>query len=370
MRPPLALIRAAALVRRAGPLLLFAAALGAQSSGQPPLEACKPGDFTVLGYPDEFGPRATPSFDVLIDKRFDGQFLTQQKIWLPVIVDAIAKWNGVSGSKWRFNNLGMTDKEADPNDNRVTIAACGGLFACPEQGPPSPPRGPGGDILEFFPVFQTTVAVTLIYEDFSPGRAIRNSDIFFNPAIPFAVDPSPGQIDFETVLLHELGHSLGLDHNDNCVAGKTVMESLVGLNERKRALSSSELEGVRFLYPADTASSVRVKQSERRVELKAVAGQYPPFPVDVVAVWAALPPLERDGEPAMGDAGAADGPLPRRREDPDRRQSRRPAGRRSPATVSISDDKHAGPPATVTVALTVSEAGVRGDAPLLTRRAS
>ncbi|MBX3630857.1 MAG: matrixin family metalloprotease, partial [Nitrosomonas sp.] len=339
---------------------------GAQSSGQPPFEACKPGDFTVLGYPDEFGPRATPSFDVLIDKRFDGQFLTQQKIWLPVIVDAISKWNGVSGSKWRFNNLGMTDKEADPNDNRVTIAACGGLFACPEQGPPSPPRGPGGDILEFFPVFQTTVAVTLIYEDFSPGRAIRNSDIFFNPAIPFAVDPSPGQIDFETVLLHELGHSLGLDHNDNCVAGKTVMESLVGLNERKRALSSSELEGVRFLYPADTAASVRVKESERRVELKAVAGQYPPFPVDVSLYglrfrrwnatasqpWVTLePPTGRFHAAESIQIGVNHAGLP--------------VGAHQ-ATVSISDDKHAGPPATVTVALTVSEAGVRGDAPLLT----
>lgn len=366
MRPPLAPFRGAALIRRAGPLVLFAASLGAQTIGQPPVEACKPGDFTVVGYPDEFGPRATPSFDVLIDKRFEGAFLTRKDIWLPAINESIAKWNGVNGSKWQFNNLGLSDKEADPNDNRVTIASCGGVFDCPDQGPPEPPRGPGGDVLEFFPVFQTTLAVTLIYEDYSPGRSIRNSDVFFNPEIPFEVNPSDGQIDFETVLIHELGHSLGLDHNDNCVTEPTIMESVVDLNERKRNLGSPEVEGVKFLYPTDTESSIRFKESERLVEFEAVQGALPPFEKDVSIYglrfrrwnaaanqsWVTIePPTGRFNSldtVAIGvdSAGLAPGHYE--------------------ATVSFSDEKHPGPPATLTVSLTVSPAGSGGEAPLLT----
>lgn len=366
MKTPLAHFRAAALIRRAGPLFLFAAALGAQTIGQPPVEACKPGDFTVIGYPDEFGPRQTPSFDVRVDRRFENSFLTTEDIWVPVINGAVEKWNNIGGSKWRFNNIGLTSDDADPNDNRVTISACGGLFSCPESGPPAPPRGPGGDVLEFFPVFQTTLAVTLIFEDFSPGRAIRNSDIFFNPVIPFEVNPSSGQIDFETVLIHELGHALGLDHNDNCTSEPTVMESLVDLNERKRDLREPELEGVRFLYPADDRSSIRIKEDERRLEFQAKTGAFPPFGQDVTIYglrfrkWTATanqpwvtiePPTGRFNsldsmEILVNHAGLAPGDYE--------------------ATVSLTDEKHPGPAATVTVALTVSDDDPADNSPLLT----
>lgn len=366
MRTTLAQYCAAALIRCVGPLFLITAGLTAQTFGQPPVEACKPGDFTVIGYPDEFGPRQTPSFDVRIDKRFESEFLTRQGIWMPVINGAIEKWNNISGSKWRFNNIGVTADEADPNDNKVTIAACGGLFGCPEEGPPEPPRGPGGDVLEFFPVFQTTLAVTLIYEDFSPGRSIRNSDIFFNPQIPFEVNPSDGQIDFETVLIHELGHALGLDHNDNCTAKRTVMESLVDLNERKRNLFDEESEGARFLYPSDDQPSIRVKQSERRVAFQAQQGKYPPFGQDVSIYglrfrkWTATanqpwvtiePPTGRFNsldsmEIRVDHSGLAPGEYE--------------------ATVSLTDEKHSGPPATVTVALTVTADAPGDTSPLLT----
>lgn len=366
MKTPLAYSCATALFRRVGPLLMFTAALAAQTIGQPPVEACKPGDFTVIGYPDEFGPRQTPNFDVRIDKRFENEFLTRDGIWVPIINGAIEKWNNIGGSKWRFNNIGITDQDADPNDNKVTIAACGGIFECPEDGPPEPPKGPGGDVLEFFPVFQTTLAVTLIFEDYSPGRSIRNSDIFFNPQIPFEVNPSDGQIDFETVLIHELGHALGLDHNDNCTAKRTLMESLVDLNERKRNLFDEELEGARFLYPTDDQPSIRVKQSEKRVEFQAQTGEYPPFGQDVSIYglrfrkWTATanqpwvtiePPTGRFNsldsmEIRVDHAGLEPGEYE--------------------ATVSLTDEKHAGPPATVTVALTVSDDEPGDNSPLLT----
>ena len=198
MTTTLVLARHSALI-----LTLIAAALplAAQTPGQPPFEACKPGDFTVIGYPDEFGPKAGATFDVFIDDDFQGAFLTQQRIWLPSIFSSIEKWNNIPGATWRFNNRGITEDDFSLVDDQLTISACGGLFKCPDGSPPLPPGGPGGDVVDFFP--QATLAVALITEDNSRGKAIKNSDIFFNPQIPFDVDPGDGQIDFETVMIHE-----------------------------------------------------------------------------------------------------------------------------------------------------------------------
>lgn len=262
-------------------LLALAPPLQAQTPGQPPAEACKPGAFTVIDYPDEFGPKAGASFEVLIDDDFQGGFLTQERIWLPSIVDSIQRWNYIAGSKWLFHDRGLTSEDFSLIDDKVTIAACGGLFPCPNGDPPLPPGGPGGDVVDFFP--QATLAVTLITEDNSRGKAIKNSDIFFNPQIPFEVNPNDGQIDFETVLVHELGHALGLGHNDNCVSTPTVMESVVDLNERKRSLSDSEIEGVRFLYPIDEAPSIRIFPEDLGVSIQSRSDGLPPFerPVNI-----------------------------------------------------------------------------------------
>lgn len=119
--------------------------------------------------------------------------------------------------------------------------------------------------------------MTLISQEAGLTKGIRDSDIFFNPAIPFGVEPTSGEIDFETVLLHELGHSLGLDHNDNCVVGRTVMESVVDLQELRRDLSSSEMEGVRFLYPTGDESSIRIWEREQTMHFDASKDGFAPF---------------------------------------------------------------------------------------------
>lgn len=347
--------------------LVLAAGASAQSLDQPPVEACKPGGFTVIGYPDEFSPRATPGFDVLVDENFQGNFLTTERIWLKQINDTVFKWNLIPGSKWHFNNLGLTSQEWDPNDNKVTIASCGGVFGCPDGAPPTYPTGPGGEVLDFYAAYQTTLAVTLIWEDNTPSRRIRNSDIFFNPAIPFNSDPDDGQIDFESVLLHELGHSLGLDHNDNCTPNKTVMESLIDLNERKRDLWSPEIEGVKYLYPVDDASSIRLYDADKSFRFDAIKGGQKPFGKDLTFYG-----LNYRRWTATTDASWLTVDPPASRFLPDGNleilvdQSGLDVGTYT-GTVTLVDEEHPGPPATVAVSLHVAASGSGGEAPFLTR---
>ncbi len=265
-----------------GLLSLSAGALWPQTPGVPPVEACKPGGFTIVGYPDEIGPRRTSEFTVFIDKRFQGQFLTTERIWVPAINNAVETWNGISGSTWKYVNQGLTSKDASAVDGLVTISSCGFLFPCSPV--PTPPDTiddpmlpddvvPNGQIA----AQQLTLAVTLISADRTIGQAVVDSDVFFNPLGPFQTEPNQGQIDFESVLVHELGHALGLGHNDNCVTGPTVMESVIDINERRRSLFAAENEGVRFLYPDDSSPAIRISENDRTLRFEAVEGRLPPF---------------------------------------------------------------------------------------------
>lgn len=268
------------LIAAAGMAALPWAPLGAQIEGQPPVEACKPGDFTVIGFPDEFGPKADAGFRVLIDERFDGNFLTTNPIWVPAIEQAIESWNGIAGSTWSFERVGITADDPDDEDGQTTVAACGFQFNCPGEPPTRPPGDPPPGIPSTVAP-QTTLAVTLVFSDLSVDKAIVDSDVFFNPTIPFWTEPNNAQIDFESVVVHELGHVLGLGHNDNCVVGPTVMESIIDLGERRRNLFEAETEGVKYLYPDSSQPAIRVFDSESVVRFETAEGAASPFPQTV-----------------------------------------------------------------------------------------
>ena len=161
-------------------LILCAASLWAQSPGQPPVEACKPGDFTVIGFPNEFGPKLDGQFVVRTQDGFVDQFLTRESIWIPSIDSSIARWNGISGSTWFFDNRGITEEFADFEDGEVTISPCGGFFACPPEPPVLPPGPPVPDFADTLPAHNTVIAVTLISSDGGSGSNIGDSDIFFD----------------------------------------------------------------------------------------------------------------------------------------------------------------------------------------------
>jgi hypothetical protein len=54
------------------------------------------------------------------------------------------------------------------------------------------------------------------------------------------------QMDMESVILHEIGHQLGLDHSSNSSA---VMWWAIGMGENQRSLHSDDIAGIRALYP-------------------------------------------------------------------------------------------------------------------------
>jgi len=132
---------------------------------------------------------------------------------------AMARWNA-AGSPWRYSFSGYTGSAPASSDGSMTIVHGGRSF-------------PSG------------VLATTLISAYGSGELV-DSDIFFNPTSNFSSDGSV--IDFESVALHELGHGLGLDHNDGCNAAPTVMQSTIRSGDVIRALLAPEVEGVRFLY--------------------------------------------------------------------------------------------------------------------------
>ncbi len=96
----------------------------------------------------------------------------------------------------------------------------------------------------------TTLAVTHYWY---VGSTMKQADIVFNSNKPWNVYPGPLQayaFDFRRVAVHELGHVIGLDHEDSGVA--SIMASYVGNLEVPQ---QDDINGVIALYPTIKASA-------------------------------------------------------------------------------------------------------------------
>ncbi|KAL5722480.1 hypothetical protein ACHQM5_005996 [Ranunculus cassubicifolius] len=61
----------------------------------------------------------------------------------------------------------------------------------------------------------------------------------------WSTNPSPNEIDLESVAVHEIGHLLGLDHSE---VREAVMFSGISPGVTKRDLASDDIQGIRTLY--------------------------------------------------------------------------------------------------------------------------
>lgn len=208
--------------------LIMATALATAAAGLPAeldqaarQTACKPGGFTLIRFNggSEARGKADASFSVFLDSsatQGDSAFRA-----------AMSTWSSVSGSRWRYSLAGYRDGVSS-SDGQMSVLRGGRGF----------PNG--------------VLATTLVTAVGSTGEIV-DSDIFFNPEMRFSTAPGPGEFDFESVALHEMGHGLGLDHNDACSPARTVMQSALSSGALVRSLAGPEQEGARFLYPGFNA---------------------------------------------------------------------------------------------------------------------
>ncbi|MEZ4676118.1 MAG: matrixin family metalloprotease [Caldilineaceae bacterium] len=83
---------------------------------------------------------------------------------------------------------------------------------------------------------------------YTSGNVIVEVDMWLNDDYQFSVngDPALGEIDLESVVLHELGHWGPLDHATNPDA---VMYSVLGTMQKKRVLHADDIAAITQLYP-------------------------------------------------------------------------------------------------------------------------
>lgn len=91
----------------------------------------------------------------------------------------------------------------------------------------------------------SALAVTTLTYSASTG-VVRDADILVNLTLPLGAGEGGGANDLPTILLHEAGHVLGLDHSDDRDA---VMWFSAGDGERRRALSDDDRSAMCAVHP-------------------------------------------------------------------------------------------------------------------------
>ena len=98
-----------------------------------------------------------------------------------------------------------------------------------------------------FPFDKNSLAVTVTSFNDSTG-AISDADMHMNgSSFSWAVVPTPGRFDVQSVVTHEAGHVLGLGHTDDTEA--TMYADAAWAETKKRTLEADDITGVTFLYP-------------------------------------------------------------------------------------------------------------------------
>ena len=154
---------------------------------------------------------------------------------------ATTTWSRVESANVRFAFQGLTAAPADGVDGRTTL----GFIDRPD--------------------IDRVLGATSFLIDVTSGE-IAEADIFFNNRFAFSVAPNgqPDRNDLESVVLHELGHLLGLGHSaigetergssgSRRVIGSGAVMFPIALTAgavADRALQADDVAGISDLYPA------------------------------------------------------------------------------------------------------------------------
>ncbi|HUQ88151.1 MAG TPA: matrixin family metalloprotease [Vicinamibacterales bacterium] len=157
---------------------------------------------------------------------------------------ATATWSRVESASVRFTFQGMTSARAEGFDGKTTL----GFIDRPD--------------------LDRVLGATSFLIDTTSG-AIAEADIFFNSAFAFsvAVNGEPNRVDLESVVLHEIGHLLGLGHSAigeteragngsrRVIGSGAVMFPIAHSSGAiaDRVLQADDIAGISDLYPAPAA---------------------------------------------------------------------------------------------------------------------
>ncbi|HBQ21833.1 MAG: hypothetical protein A2Z91_05525 [Deltaproteobacteria bacterium GWA2_38_16] len=81
------------------------------------------------------------------------------------------------------------------------------------------------------------------YKDF-----LYNADIFFNTEFPFSVNATPNTFDLVSIAVHELGHVLGLGHDDSLDPDISTMNSKIFKGSERQLPATRDIQRIRALY--------------------------------------------------------------------------------------------------------------------------
>src|SRR5690606_38706592 len=155
---------------------------------------------------------------------------------------AASTWQAVEGARVAFEFLGTTGAPPGMIDGRTTL----GFLDRPD--------------------LDRVLGSTSFIIDASTGE-ILESDVFFNTAFEWSVAPQgePGRVDVESVVVHELGHLIGLGHSalGETEPGSSGARRVLGSGAvmfpiamrpgsvADRLLQADDMAGATDLYPQD-----------------------------------------------------------------------------------------------------------------------
>ncbi len=162
-----------------------------------------------------------------------GMMTSDGKVWITAdsapmdaINSAIAAWNGIASLSVHFAPVQTTSLSYDALDGNHVITFIDDAYSL---------------------LFASGIVAITAVEQHTDGT-ILDTDILFSPFVQFSTTHAAGTYDLQSVLTHEIGHSLGANHTN--ILSATMFYAATLQDTHAQSLSPDDIAFVSALYPA------------------------------------------------------------------------------------------------------------------------